>query len=264
MTLAYSPYSFDSAIVRAPAKSVVNGLRDGDSPNPDFKRVCDEHASYIKALQAAGVTVHELPPLDAYPDSIFVEDPALVFPQGAIELRPGAPSRQGEVAELSATLHDHFEQVLSLNVGYADGGDMLLTSQGLMIGLSNRTDRMGADRLQKLLGTLDIPSRLVNTPQGVLHFKSDCSLLDDDHIISTQRLASSGVFDDFKVVAVPEGEEAAANALRINDQVFVGHDYPRTLDLLDRLGYQVVALPVTEIAKIDAGLSCMSLRWKKA
>ncbi len=223
----------------------------------------EEHTAYIEALRNAGVSVLELPSLTDFPDSVFVEDPALVFPQGAIELCPGAPSRQGEAAELSAALHTQFDRVLKLDEGHADGGDMLLTPKGLMIGLSNRTDKVGAEALQRQLTKLDVPSHLVTTPPGVLHFKSDCSLLDDNRIVSTQRLASSGVFDEFEVVVVPQGEEAAANALRVNDSVLVGRDYPRTLEMLDELGYQVVALPTTEIAKIDAGLSCMSLRWKK-
>ncbi len=102
---------------------------------------------------------------------------------------------------------------------------------------------------------------MVTTPAGVLHFKTDCSLLDEERILSTNRLAASGVFRNFKVIAVPEGEEAAANALRVNDTMFVGADFPRTIEKLQREGFNVVPLNTSEIGKIDAGLSCMSLRW---
>ncbi|MNT76527.1 N(G),N(G)-dimethylarginine dimethylaminohydrolase [compost metagenome] len=94
-----------------------------------------------------------------------------------------------------------------------------------------------------------------------MHFKTDCSLLDEETVLSTARLAKSGVFDRFKQVIIPEGEEPAANALRVNDVVMVGSDFPRTIEMLDKLGYKVVPMKTTEIGKIDAGLSCMSLRW---
>ena len=102
----------------------------------------------------------------------------------------------------------------------------------------------------------------VDTPQGVLHFKSDCSLLDEETVLATARLAASGVFADFRVVVTPQGEEGAANAVRVNDRVLMSEGYPRTADLLREAGYRVVALATREIAKIDAGLSCMSLRWR--
>ena len=96
----------------------------------------------------------------------------------------------------------------------------------------------------------------------MLHFKTDCSLLDDETVLSTARLAHSGVFaKDLKPLLVPPGEEAAANALRVNDVVLVGSQYPRTIDLLSQAGFKVVPLPTSQIGKIDAGLSCMSLRW---
>ncbi|RVL25240.1 dimethylarginine dimethylaminohydrolase, partial [Sinorhizobium meliloti] len=131
----------------------------------------------------------------------------------------------------------------------------------VMIGLSARTDTAGAAALQACLEKLGRKSEVVATPEGVLHFKTDCSLLDDETILSTDRLARSGVFGKFRQMIIPEGEEPAANALRVNDVVLVGSDFPRTIEMLDKAGYRVVPLKTTEIGKIDAGLSCMSLRW---
>lgn len=257
-------YAFDNAIVRRPASSVVNGLRAVDQGEPSLAGVEAEHTAYIQALEAAGVAVEVLPPLEAFPDSIFVEDPALVFPEGAVVLRPGAQSRLGEAAEIAPVLRRRFERVLDLEAGYADGGDVLTTPDRILIGLSARTDQTGAEALVAALGRLGRKAEIVATPAGVLHFKSDCSLIDGDTVLSTARLAESGVFDRLGVLIVPEGEEAAANALRVNDVVLVGANYPRTADMLARHGYTVVPLSVIEIAKIDAGLSCMSLRWHSA
>jgi len=257
-------FHFDAALVRTPPRSVVHGLRADDRGDPTHEGVIREHDAYVAALRAAGVEVTVLPPLEAFPDSLFVEDPALVFAEGAILLRPGADSRAGEVAAIEPTLRGVFDTVLELPPScFAEGGDVLLTPRGAMIGLSARTDRAGAQALLACLDQLGRRGTIVETPAGVLHFKTDCSLLDEESVLSTRRLARSGVFERFRQVLVPEGEEAAANALRVNDVVLVASGFPGTIEMLDRLGYRVVPVDTTEIGRIDAGLSCMSLRWRR-
>ena len=262
MTNSFDTARFDNAIVRKPASSVVDGLRAEDRGSPTYQGVLAEHGAYIAALEAAGVSVQVLEPLDGFPDSIFVEDPAVVFTEGAVILHPGAASRAGERDFIAPVLKDRFSTVLTIAEGFADGGDILTLPDKVMIGLSARTDRVGAEALATCLAQLGRPSQIVATPAGVLHFKTDCSLLDDETILATARLADSGVFAGKKVLLTPPGEEAAANALRVNDVVLVGAGFPATRALLAKHGYQVVALETGEIGKIDAGLSCMSLRWK--
>jgi dimethylargininase len=255
-------YSFDNAIVRQPPVSVTQGLRAEDRGAPTYEGVSIEHRLYVEALQAAGVAVEGLPALEEFPDSLFVEDPALVFSEGAILLRPGAKSRFGETAAIESVLRRRFDKVLSLaEPGFADGGDILVTPAKVLIGLSDRTTMEGAQALIKLLAELGRDGAIVTTPPGVLHFKSDCSLLDAGTMLATARLAASSVFEGMRVLLTPEGEEAAANALRVNERVFVGDGFPKTAALLESEGYSVVRLPTSQIAKIDAGLSCMSLRW---
>lgn len=255
-------FEFTHAIVRKPARSVVRGLRAGPGPDPSFEGVLSEHAAYCAALINAGVAVTVLPADEDFPDSIFVEDPALVFPEGAILLRPGAKSRAGEVAAIEPVLRDRFETVLALEDGFADGGDVLTTPERVMIGLSARTDRKGAEALMRLLAQLGRRAAIVETPKDVLHFKTDCALIDEETILTTPRLSRSGVFKGFREILTPDGEEAAANALRINKALFVGARYQRTIDELGNAGFNVTALAVDHIARIDAGLSCMSLRWR--
>jgi dimethylargininase len=256
--------SFYRAIVRTPARSVTSGLRAKDGGDPTFEGIQAEHVAYVAALTAAGVEVTCLPALEAFPDSVFVEDPALVFAEGAILLNPGAPSRAGEAAALAPVLRELFEVVLDLSgEGFADGGDVLVTPGSVMIGLSGRTDRAGAAALQARLAELGRGSEIVATPPGVLHFKTDCSLLDEETILATPRLAASGVFRGrFREVLTVEGDEAAANALRVNGVVLASAQHPRTLDRLAAAGYAVTPLDTAEIGKIDAGMSCMSLRWR--
>jgi dimethylargininase len=255
-------FDFTNAIVREPGRSVVDGLREDRSAVLDFDGVQSEHKAYVAALRDAGLTVDVLPPLEPFPDSIFVEDPALVFPEVAILLRPGAPSRLGERDAMRVALERHFPQVLELEDGeYADGGDVLVTPGLIIVGMSARTTRAGAQALVKKLAELGRRAIPAATPKSILHFKTAVSLLAEDTVLATQTMADTGIFGGFKVVVTLAGEEGAANALRINDTLLVGDGFPRTIDLLGRAGFPVAAMPVTEIGKLDAGLSCMSLRW---
>jgi dimethylargininase len=254
-------FDFNSAIVRKPGLSVVNGLRANTGPAPVFERVHAEHAAYVEALRRARVRVTVLDVFEQYPDSIFVEDPALVFSEAAVLLRPGAPSRFPEAEALAATLAAGFPRLLRLTQGHADGGDILVMPKRVLIGLSARTDEPGAAALQVLLASLGLASQVARVPPGTLHLKADCSLIDEETVLATEDLAGSGIFDGFRILTVPREERAAANALRVNDVVFVNAACPRTADLLDHRGLEVVPLRVSEIARIDAGLSCMSLRW---
>ncbi len=255
-------FEFDNALVRQPAQSVVRGLTSQSGPPPSYEGVIREHARYVQALRDCGLTVEVLPPLEEFPDSVFVEDPAVVFENAAILLRPGAKTRIGEIAGMEPVLRRRFQRVLKIEKGYVDGGDILLTPSGALIGLSSRTDEQGAAELSRLLSEIGIQSRVVQTPADTLHFKSDCSLLGDDHVLCTRALQQSGIFEGFRSLLVPDSERRATNALRLNDTVLIGEEFPHTVDLVRREGYDVMTLPVREIGKIDAGLSCMSLRWK--
>jgi dimethylargininase len=255
-------FDFTNAIVRAPAPSVVHGLRSETSPDPDFEKLQAEHRAYVSALRGAGLKLDLLPALDAFPDSIFVEDPAFVVPQGAILLRPGAPSRLGEREYMRDALKRHFGHVHEIAEGEnADGGDVLITPRTIFIGLSKRTNRAGAEALQKALKSFSREARVVQTPSTILHFKTASSLLDEETILATRAMADSGVFTDFRLIVTPDGEEGAANALRVNNTVLVADRFPRTADMIRKHGLSVQTLAVTEIARLDAGLSCMSLRW---
>jgi len=254
-------FTFDKALVREPSRSVVRGLSSQTGPRPSYDGIANEHAMYVRTLEECGLSVEILPPLEEFPDSVFVEDPALVFGDAAILLRPGAETRLGEASVLEPDLRRRFKRVLSLHGGFADGGDILRTPEGMYIGLSSRTDQRGAENLGELLRSLGLKSRIVRTPADTLHLKSDCSLVADDQVLCTEALARSEIFDGFRKLVVPRKEQRAANALRLNDTVLIGEDFPLTLELLRSQGHEVRTLPVREIGRIDAGLSCMSLRW---
>ena len=254
-------YQFTHAIVRQPAKSIIKGLRTVDIGSPDYDQMICDHNDYVEALASAGVAVVNLTALDKFPDGQFVEDTALCLPKAVILMRPGAPSRLGEVNEIAPKLRELFEDVYEINKpGHIEGGDILVTGKEILVGRSARTDANGVSQLSEIVTPLGYVIREVFTPSGVLHFKTDCSLLGPDEILSTKRLQASGCFDGYRVINVADGEEASANAIRVNDYVIMSAGFPKTKAILEDHGYKVKVINNTECAKLDGGMSCLSLR----
>lgn len=255
-------YQFTRAITRRPASSITDGLRAEDIGNPDLTQMLQDHAHYVATLRETGAEVIELPALEEFPDAVFVEDTALCLPEGAVLMRPGAPSRMGEVANMAPTLLDCYDDVRAIaGPGHIEGGDILVTNREILVGRSDRTDAEGVQELRNIVDDWGYTVREVFTPPGVLHFKTDCSLLDGETILSTKRLDASGCFEGYRVLHVADGEEAAANTIRFNQFVFCPAGFPRTVEMLTRNGYDVVEINNTECAKLDGGMSCLSLRF---
>lgn len=256
-------YTFSHAITRKPSASIVAGLRAVDTGTPDLGLMLRHHADYVAALRATGAVVVELDALEAFPDSVFVEDTALCLPEGAVVMRPGAPSRLGEAAEMAPHLRALYGQVVQISGAdsFIEGGDILTTETEVLVGRSARTNAAGIAELTRLVAPWGHSVREVFTPPGVLHFKTDCSLLDGEAILSTARLAESGCFAGYRVILVAEGEEACANTIRFNDAVIMPAGFPKTRAALDQAGYRVVEIGNSECAKLDGGMSCLSLRF---
>lgn len=256
-------YQFSHAITRKPSPEVVAGLRAVDIGAPDFALMLQHHSDYIAALRASGAEVIELDPLPAYPDSVFVEDTALCLPEGAVIMRPGAPSRLGEAAEMAPHLARLYRQTVQISGAdsFIEGGDILVTGHEVLVGRSARTNAAGIAELAELISPWGHRLREVITPKGVLHFKTDCSLLDADTVLATRRLAASGCFEGYRVIEVAEGEEACANSIRFNDVVIAPAGFARTKARLEQAGFQVVEIGNSECAKLDGGMSCLSLRF---
>lgn len=256
-----SPLRFTHALVRPPSPSVVDGLRAIDGPDPDFGRFAAEHAKYCVALERAGVAVETTAELPALPDAVFVEDAALCIGNHAVILRPGAPSRAGEAAAIRQDLESRFQTLATVTSGHVDGGDILVTVTEIIVGQSARTSAAGVEALTEAARPAGLPVRSVDTPIDVLHLKTDCAIIDDHTIFSTRRLAASGCFDGYEVILCPDGEEPAANLIRVNDVVIMRAGFPETAALLEASGYRIDLVRADEAALIDGGLSCMSLRW---
>ena len=256
-------YQFSHAVTRLPAPSILDGLRAVDTGAPDLGMMLTHHADYSAALAETGATVIQLPALSAYPDSVFVEDTALCLPEGAVIMRPGAPSRLGEAAVMAphlAALYGDLRHITGAG-SFIEAGDILMCEGEVLVGRSARTNAAGIAELAGILADWGIKTREVFTPAGVLHFKTDCSLMDEQTILATPRLAASDCFDGYRVIHVANGEEAAANAIRFNDLVLMAAGFPRTRDTLVNAGYNVREIGNSECAKLDGGMSCLSLRF---
>lgn len=255
-------FEFSRAVTRKPSASIVDGLRAADIGTPDLAQMLDDHVHYVKTLRETGAEVVELAALEAYPDAVFVEDTALCLPEGAIMMRPGAPSRAGEVDGMAPILRDYYDVVFDINgPGHIEGGDILVTSKEILVGRSDRTDAAGVAELAQLVAPWGYRVREVFTPEGVLHFKTDCSLLDGETILATKRLDASGCFEGYRVIHTVDGEEAAANAIRFNRFVLMATGFPKTAKRLRDAGFEVREINNTECAKLDGGMSCLSLRF---
>jgi dimethylargininase len=255
-------FRFTHAIIRTPPASAVNGLRAEDVGNPDVGVMMAHHDSYVHALTQAGLEVRVLDALEDFPDSLFVEDTALCLHEGAIVLRPGAPTRFGESLAMTPHLEEVYTEVRTLQgPGFIEGGDILTTESEILVGKSERTNSEGIEELRRTVADWGYTVREVTTPPGVLHFKSDCSLLDESTILSTPRLSQSGCFEGYTVIDVAEGEEPAANSIRVNDVVFMPRGFPLTTERVREAGFVVIELENSECQKIDGGLSCLSLRF---
>ena len=255
-------FTFTHAITRRPSASIVEGLRAVDTGVPDLTTFLQHHRDYVKALKSTGAQVTELPEMEDYPDSVFVEDAALCLREAAIIMRPGAPSRLGEAARMRPVLESLYETVLTINgPGTIEGGDILVTEREILAGRSARTNAAGIAELTELVAPLGYAVREVETPPDVLHFKTDCSLLDGETILATERLAKTGSFEGYRVIETAPGEEASANSIRFNKLVVFPFGFSQTLSRLQEQGFEVCEVGNSEAAKLDGGMSCLSLRF---
>ena len=253
-------YSFKNAIIRQPNKSIQNGL-SSQNLHPHYEIIAEEHSNYIKAIEAAGLQIQLLESLEEYPDSIFVEDPALTYKSNVIILNPFDPSRNGEKNIIENEIKDLFDNILFVEDGFVEGGDILNINNHFIIGLSNRTNQLGAENLSTILQGLDATVEICKTPDDILHFKSECSVIDDDTILVSNKMAQLNYLrSNYQLIELPLGEEGAANSLRINDKLLLPDGFEKAEEILSKK-YTIIKVKVDEIAKVGAGLSCMSLRY---
>lgn len=264
LSTAPMSHRFDHAIVRPPGGTFADGLTTVELGVPDLARAREQHAAYCAALERCGLALIRLPADDAFPDSTFVEDTALLFGRSAVLTRPGAPSRAGEVAAIAPELGRYFPAFESIAApGTLDGGDVCETDRLVLIGISERTNEEGARQLARLLASQDTRTATIDIRgvAGILHLKSGLSWLGEGRIAVIEALAGHPALAGFEQVRVAAEEAYAANCVRVNDCLLIAAGYPRFAARLLALGYSPLALEMSEFAKMDGGLTCLSLRF---
>ena len=253
---------FTSAIVRTPAKSIVEGLTESKALGaPNYEQAIIQHQSYIDSLKMCGLDVTVLEPCEEYPDSTFLEDVALITPSCAIITRPGAYSRRGEVKEIESVLRNRFNNVKVIEApGTLEGGDVMMVGNHYYIGLSNRTNLKGAKQIIEILNKYGMSGSTISLNK-MLHLKTGLSFLENNNLIVCGEFINDSRFDQYNSIEIPESESYAANCIWVNEFVIIPTGYPITKEKIRNAGYTVLDTDVSEFKKLDGGLSCLSLRY---
>lgn len=217
-----------------------------------------QHLTYEQCLREAGARVITLPADPDFPDGVFVEDPAIVLDEIAILTRMGASSRRGEDESIGIALAPFRKCVRILEPGTIEGGDVMLVGRTFFVGLSRRTNAEGIRQLACIVEKLGY---LVTTVEvsGCLHLKSACSPLGDSTILANRQWIRSEAFDGLRVIDVAPEEPLAGNVLRIGETVLNAASFPRTAEVLRRLGFPVRLVDISELQKAESALTCSSL-----
>lgn len=255
------PYTH--ALVRPPTSNFADGLTSSDEGAPNIALALNQHHAYCQAIEECGLEITELPADPLHPDGTFVEDTAIVMAHGAIALRPGAPSRVGEVGSVVVALRRHFPHIAQIFApGTVDGGDVCEADGHFLIGLSSRTNELGARQLARLLGDLQCTSSIVDIRgiKTLLHLKSGLAYLGNGCMAVTAEFARDPALSRYEKIPVRAEERYAANCIRVNDRVLVAAGYPKFIEMLVARRFNIVPLEMSEFRKMDGGLSCLSLR----
>lgn len=250
------------AITRAVSPSIDRcELSYLDRLEIDLARACQQHRAYEDALRAMGFEVISLPPEPELPDSVFVEDPAIVLDEVAVIARPGAPSRRGETESIASALKPFRKLEFIAAPATLEGGDVMRVGKTLYVGASARSDADGAQQLADMLRQFGYAVKRVEV-RGCLHLKSACTYLGDGIVLGNREWVDIEALDGLRFIDVASGEPDAANVLTHNGAALLPDCFPATAELISSLGLKVIPLNISELRKAEAGVTCSSLVFK--
>ncbi|MCX6558965.1 MAG: dimethylargininase [Candidatus Aminicenantes bacterium] len=217
-----------------------------------------QHKAYVAALARQGCRIIALPADPGLPDSVFVEDAAVVLPELAVITRPGAPSRRPETEAVAAGLASYRRLAFIRPPGTLDGGDVLALGHILFVGISKRSDADGIGQLRALAGPAGFEVRSVPV-QGCLHLKSAATAVGDETLLLNPDWVDAAAFAGIERIAVDPREPHAANALRVGGGLIYPLSFPRTRARLESRGLEVAVVDVSELQKAEGAVTCCSL-----
>jgi dimethylargininase len=251
---------FQLAFVRPPPNSYVNCVSTNPNKNNiDVTLAREQHRTYTSILKETGVEVIELQVLEAYPDSVFMQDPALLGARRSIIGRFGEETRRGEATVLVDDLKKHGVRVGALTSvekpGTLEGGDIVVTDRGIFVGESQRTNKSGIKQLKTILNEQSVTA--VET--RLMHLLCGCSFLSNGTMIIAPDLVSPASFAGFRFVEIPEAESYAADALYLGGgKVLIPSGFSGTVSKLKDAGFTPIEIDVSEFRKGDGGVTCLS------
>ena len=247
------------ALTRLPSSSLLNCEVTHVSRQPiDIQLAFEQHESYCQALRGLGVEVEQLPSVDAYPDSVFIEDNAIVLDELVVITSMGSVSRQGEVAMIGPVLSQHRRIVQILPPATIEGGDVLRVGKRIFVGISSRTTQLGVDALRAIVEPLGYEVISVDV-HHCLHLKTACTFLDDETMLVNSEWLDVEELKNYRVLHVPQFEPFGANVLSVPQGLLANAANPKTLDLIQMEGYSVTDVNISEFLKAEAGVTCLSL-----
>ncbi len=251
---------FKNAIVRKPSRNMAEGITTSAMGQPDYEKAISQFNAYIKALESSGLTVEILDPSPEFPDAHFVEDTAVVTPDVAVLTNPGAPARNGEQHDVLPYLARHRKTERIKPPATIDGGDVLMVGTHFFIGISDRTNMDGAKALGNILESYGNSWVTIPVEAG-LHFKSSVNFVGKNTLLVTEEFSNHKALDGFDKIVVDRAESYAGNTLLINERLLIPKGFPKTFEKLASLGFEMIALDMSEFQKMDGGLTCLSIRF---
>jgi len=227
----------------------------------NYKRACAQHKQYEDALRSLGIDVVSLDAESGLPDSVFVEDVALVLDECAIMLNPGAPSRRPEVASVERALAPYREIFRIQPPATVDGGDILRVGKRIYVGLSGRSTEEAIDQIKAILEPRSYQVRGVRVT-GCLHLKSAVTQVSDDTLLINPEWVSKDDFSGMDFIEVALSEPYAANAVLVDGSIIYPSTFPKTMAILDKVGINLLTVDADELAKAEGALTCCSLIFK--
>jgi dimethylargininase len=224
----------------------------------DVAKAAKQQRHYERCLTALGIELVSLPAEPDLPDSVFVEDQAVVVDEVAVITRMGAASRRGESESMAKALQPYRPLRWMTDPATLDGGDVVRAGRKLFVGLSPRTNREGVRQLAGFLAPLRYSVEAVGI-RDCLHLKTGCCSLGDGRLLVNREWVDTSLLRDFHVVDVPVNEPWAADVLAIDGTVIIPASFPQTAAMLERLGFRVQPVDVSELQKAEAGVTCLSV-----
>jgi dimethylargininase len=224
----------------------------------DVARARGQHAAYEQALAGLGCEVVAVPTANDLPDSVFIEDTAIVLDRLAVITRPGAASRRPETAAVASTLGAFRQLQFLAGPATLDGGDVLLLGRTLYVGLGSRTNAAGARQLSELVAPHGYEVRPVQV-DDCLHLKSAITEVAPGFVIVNPAWVDGRMFGDRKIIEVDPSEPGAANVVRVGEAVLCGASFPRTRTRIEAAGIATHVVDMSELAKAEGALTCCSL-----